>query len=92
MHCEYPSLALPPPVPQGVQLDPTGPEYVSYNQQTCKLELSVAVSWDRPQGRLDGYDVRLVETDSRNAGEVFVQDRVMVRKKNMACPVCLFYL
>ena len=61
---------------------------MSFSPQTCELELELRVSWDRPQGRVNGYDVRLVETDSSSAGEVFALDRVEVRKLRHGTIAC----
>jgi hypothetical protein len=62
-----------------VGLDPRGFEYTSYSPDTCELGLEMRISWDEVQGRVEGYDVRLVEAAGSSAGEVFAMERVQVR-------------
>lgn len=77
--CHFSTLAPPPPAVQDVRLITT--QSIGINPETDQLELQVGVSWTRPQGRVEGYQVRVVEMETLTddgAGEVFALQKLDV--------------
>ena len=95
-HCEYSTLPLPLQVINEIYLDEDRIHYLKHNPVTGELEFEVTVSWSRPEGRVRGYEVRLVEfppSESSSVGEVFEDRYIEVQLViAMELPSCVVYL